>query len=185
MKSECTNPTVETHAKKHPACLQGALGFDGFLMESVTLPHQMSIDVLGSQGWRNKKRHKQKLSELRADFLDRRLALPGDASGAAPRVFCAREGGAIVDPRNPRGTPEVFRLIFLFVCSIYVGPIAAGVSGTPAGVPLAPAQPQCGTELKQSSNKAPTKLKQIASKAQQKAQGQLKQSSNDASTTLH
>eukprot|EP00959_Pyramimonas_sp_CCMP1952_P188938 3951806-Pyramimonas_sp.AAC.1 len=35
--------TVETHAKKYPACFQGALGFlgfAGFAMESVTLPRQ-------------------------------------------------------------------------------------------------------------------------------------------------
>eukprot|EP00959_Pyramimonas_sp_CCMP1952_P457296 9474686-Pyramimonas_sp.AAC.1 len=46
--------TVGTHAKKHPACLKGALGFlgfDGFAMERVTFTHQTSTDVLGSQGW--------------------------------------------------------------------------------------------------------------------------------------
>eukprot|EP00959_Pyramimonas_sp_CCMP1952_P452146 9466074-Pyramimonas_sp.AAC.1 len=35
--------TVETHAKRHPACLQGALGFfgvDGFAVEGVTLPRR-------------------------------------------------------------------------------------------------------------------------------------------------
>ncbi|CAK0873525.1 unnamed protein product [Prorocentrum cordatum] len=37
-----TKTTVEAHAKKHPAGLQGALGFlgfDGFAMESVAFPH--------------------------------------------------------------------------------------------------------------------------------------------------
>eukprot|EP00959_Pyramimonas_sp_CCMP1952_P235897 4929948-Pyramimonas_sp.AAC.1 len=35
--------TAEAHAKKRPACLQGALGFlgfDSFAMERVTVPHQ-------------------------------------------------------------------------------------------------------------------------------------------------
>eukprot|EP00959_Pyramimonas_sp_CCMP1952_P038322 801655-Pyramimonas_sp.AAC.1 len=35
--------TVETHAKKHPACLQvalGILGFDGFAAESMGFPHR-------------------------------------------------------------------------------------------------------------------------------------------------
>eukprot|EP00959_Pyramimonas_sp_CCMP1952_P249449 5214336-Pyramimonas_sp.AAC.1 len=46
--------TLETHTKDRRACLQGALGFlgfDDFAMESGTLPHQTSMDVLGSQGW--------------------------------------------------------------------------------------------------------------------------------------
>eukprot|EP00959_Pyramimonas_sp_CCMP1952_P419799 8793182-Pyramimonas_sp.AAC.1 len=46
--------TVEARAKKHPACLQGALGFwgfDGFALGSPTFPHQKCMDVLGSQGW--------------------------------------------------------------------------------------------------------------------------------------
>eukprot|EP00959_Pyramimonas_sp_CCMP1952_P277680 5804382-Pyramimonas_sp.AAC.1 len=45
---------MEAHAKKHPACLQralGFLGFGGFAMESVTFPHQTSMDVLGSHAW--------------------------------------------------------------------------------------------------------------------------------------
>ncbi|CAK0839496.1 unnamed protein product [Prorocentrum cordatum] len=45
--------TVETRAKTHPACTQGApgfLGFDGSAMGSVTSPHQTSGDVLGSRG---------------------------------------------------------------------------------------------------------------------------------------
>eukprot|EP00959_Pyramimonas_sp_CCMP1952_P165631 3461990-Pyramimonas_sp.AAC.1 len=46
--------TVWAHAKKHPACLQGALsflGFDCFATESATFSHQKSMDALGSQGW--------------------------------------------------------------------------------------------------------------------------------------
>eukprot|EP00959_Pyramimonas_sp_CCMP1952_P426202 8926914-Pyramimonas_sp.AAC.1 len=46
--------TVGAHAKKHPACLQGALGFldvDGSAMENVPFPYHKSMDVLGSQGW--------------------------------------------------------------------------------------------------------------------------------------
>eukprot|EP00959_Pyramimonas_sp_CCMP1952_P392654 8227551-Pyramimonas_sp.AAC.1 len=45
---------VGTHAEKHPACLQGDLGFlgfDGFALESATFPYQKSLDVLGSPGW--------------------------------------------------------------------------------------------------------------------------------------
>eukprot|EP00959_Pyramimonas_sp_CCMP1952_P273283 5712186-Pyramimonas_sp.AAC.1 len=45
--------TVEAHAKRLPACLQGALGllgFDGWALEGVTFPHQEPMDVLGSQG---------------------------------------------------------------------------------------------------------------------------------------
>eukprot|EP00959_Pyramimonas_sp_CCMP1952_P464759 9487153-Pyramimonas_sp.AAC.1 len=45
---------VEAHAKNHPACLQGALGVlgvEGFAVDSATLPHQKSMDVLRSQGW--------------------------------------------------------------------------------------------------------------------------------------
>ena len=38
---------------------------------------------------KNKKRHKQKLSEVRADFLERRRAPPGGASGAAPGALRA------------------------------------------------------------------------------------------------
>jgi len=43
--------TVETHAKRHPARLQGALGFGGFAMEGAACPRLRSMDVLGSQGW--------------------------------------------------------------------------------------------------------------------------------------
>eukprot|EP00959_Pyramimonas_sp_CCMP1952_P026909 564928-Pyramimonas_sp.AAC.1 len=45
---------VGTHAKKHPACLQGALGFlgfDGSALASATFPHRRSMDVLRCQGW--------------------------------------------------------------------------------------------------------------------------------------
>eukprot|EP00959_Pyramimonas_sp_CCMP1952_P094752 1982002-Pyramimonas_sp.AAC.1 len=48
------NPKCGAHAKKHPACLQSALGFldfDGFAVERVTSPRQKSRDALGSQGW--------------------------------------------------------------------------------------------------------------------------------------
>eukprot|EP00959_Pyramimonas_sp_CCMP1952_P450358 9429589-Pyramimonas_sp.AAC.1 len=47
-------PTGESHAKKHHACPRSALGFlgfDGFAMESATLPRPKSLDVLWTQGW--------------------------------------------------------------------------------------------------------------------------------------
>eukprot|EP00959_Pyramimonas_sp_CCMP1952_P434464 9097308-Pyramimonas_sp.AAC.1 len=51
----CAGPcTVGANAKRHPACLQGGLGFlvfDGFAMENVTSRHHKPMDVLGSQGW--------------------------------------------------------------------------------------------------------------------------------------
>ena len=46
--------TVGTHAKKHPASLQGTLGFLGFgyfITENVTLPCQKTIGILWFQGW--------------------------------------------------------------------------------------------------------------------------------------
>eukprot|EP00959_Pyramimonas_sp_CCMP1952_P191514 4004521-Pyramimonas_sp.AAC.1 len=42
-------PAVEAQGKKHPACLQdamGLLGFDGLAMDSVTLPRQTSMDAV-------------------------------------------------------------------------------------------------------------------------------------------
>eukprot|EP00959_Pyramimonas_sp_CCMP1952_P039899 834261-Pyramimonas_sp.AAC.2 len=45
--------TVGPHAKKHPACLQGALGFlgfEGFALENVMFPYQRSMDVRASPG---------------------------------------------------------------------------------------------------------------------------------------
>eukprot|EP00959_Pyramimonas_sp_CCMP1952_P406599 8521982-Pyramimonas_sp.AAC.1 len=45
--------TVETHAKKHPACLQDALGFLGHgFCDGKRDIHQKSMEVLLSQGWR-------------------------------------------------------------------------------------------------------------------------------------
>ena len=42
------------HVKKHPASLQGTLGFlgfDDFTMENATFPYRKPMDVLGFQGW--------------------------------------------------------------------------------------------------------------------------------------
>eukprot|EP00959_Pyramimonas_sp_CCMP1952_P035938 752489-Pyramimonas_sp.AAC.1 len=49
-----TSRTVEAHAKKHPDCLQGALGllsFDGFAMASATFQHHKTMDVRVLKGW--------------------------------------------------------------------------------------------------------------------------------------
>ena len=46
--------TVGAPPKKHPASLQGTLGFlgfDGFTMESMTFAYHKSVDFPGFQGW--------------------------------------------------------------------------------------------------------------------------------------
>ena len=46
--------TVWAHAKKHPASLQGTLGFLGFSsfpMENVSFLGPKSVEHLGGQGW--------------------------------------------------------------------------------------------------------------------------------------
>ena len=61
------------------------------------------------RGWKKKNPHKHQLSEVRADFLDRRWA-PLAAPPAPPLARSARQGGrgSSADPGYPRGPPKVY-----------------------------------------------------------------------------
>ncbi|CAK0813439.1 unnamed protein product, partial [Prorocentrum cordatum] len=83
--------TGETHAKKHPACLQGALGFvgfDGSAMANAACPHQKSTDVLGSQGWFSRGRF------LVVELLRYSRSVGRIARFAPPRAATGAQGAA-------------------------------------------------------------------------------------------
>eukprot|EP00959_Pyramimonas_sp_CCMP1952_P465614 9488620-Pyramimonas_sp.AAC.1 len=53
-------------------------------------------------------RHRHKLSELLAKFLDRPWRPLGSVPGAAPGALSAPGRGSSANPRNPRGPPKIY-----------------------------------------------------------------------------